>query len=107
MRRNLSTKPKPSRPLQSKGEFGDSWQELFRDSQENLIIEPQRYEAMIYELGKLQVWKEICQQERRENKRLSKKLEAVLAREVDYLRNLLKKNSKAVDYGQDRRESLS
>ena len=94
-----STKPKPSRPLQSKGEFGNSWQELFRDSQENLIIEPQRYEAMIYELGKLQVWKEICQQERRENKRLSKKLEAVLAREVDYLRNLLKKNFKAVDYG--------
>lgn len=94
-----STKQKPSSPRQGKGEFGDSWQELFRASQENLIIEPHRYEAMIYELGKLQVWKEICQQERRENKRLSKKLETLMAREVDYLRNLLKKNSKPVGCG--------
>lgn len=88
-----STEPKPGGPRQGNGEFGDSWQELFRASQENLIIERHRYEGMIYELGKLQVWQEICQQERRENKRLSKKLEAQLAREVDYLRNLLKKDS--------------
>jgi hypothetical protein len=88
-----SQKPKPNSPRQDNGEFGDSWQTMFRTSQENLIIERHRYEAMIYELGKLQVWQEICQQERRENKRLSKKLEAQLAREVDYLRTLLKKNS--------------
>jgi hypothetical protein len=87
-----SKKPKSNGPRQGNGEFDDSWQELFRASQENLIIERHRYEAMIYELGKLQVWQEICQQERRENKRLSKKLEAQLAREVDYLRTLLKKN---------------
>jgi len=86
-----SNKPKPNGP-RGNGEFGDSWQEFFRTSQENLIIERHRYEAMIYELGKLQVWQEIGQQERRENKRLSKKLEAQLAREVDYLRTLLKKN---------------
>jgi hypothetical protein len=67
---------------------------LFAASQENLIIERHRYDAMIYELGKLRVWQEICQQERRENKRLNRKLEAHLAREVDYLRNLLKKNPK-------------
>lgn len=88
-----SKKPKPNGPRQGNAEFGDSWQESFRASQENLIIERHRYEAMIYELGKLQVWQEICQQERRENKRLSRKLEGQLAREVDYLRTLLKKNS--------------
>jgi hypothetical protein len=47
---------------------------------------------MIYELGKLKVWQEICKQERRENKSLYVKLEAQLAREVDYLRQLLKIN---------------
>jgi hypothetical protein len=88
-----SKKQKPVDPRQRNGEFADSWQELFRASQENLIIERHRFEAMIYELGKLQVWQEICQQERRKNQRLSKKLEAQLAREVDYLRSLLKKNS--------------
>jgi hypothetical protein len=88
-----SKKQKPNGPKQGNGEFDDSWHELFRASQENLIIERHRYEAMIYELGKLQVWQEICQQERRENKRLSKKLEAQLAREVDYLRNSLKRTS--------------
>jgi hypothetical protein len=87
-----STNFKAGGPWQGTGEFGESWRELFRASQENLIIERHRYEAMIYELGKLQVWQEIGQQERRENKRLNKKLEAQLAHEVDYLRNLLKKN---------------
>ena len=29
------------------------------------VVERRRYEAMIYELGKLQVWQEICKQERR------------------------------------------
>jgi hypothetical protein len=88
-----SKKQKPGNGRQSNGEFDDSWQEFFIASQENLLIERHRYEAMIYELGKLQVWHEICQQERRENKILHKKLEAQLAREVDYLRKLLKKNS--------------
>jgi hypothetical protein len=73
--------------------WGFGWQELFKASQENLVVERHRYEAMIYELGKLQVWQEICQQERRENQRLHRKLEAQIAREVDYLRYLLKKNS--------------
>ncbi len=73
--------------------WGFGWQELFKASQENLIVERHRYEAMIYELGKLQVWQEICQQERRENRKLQKKLEAQVAREVDYLRHLLKKDS--------------
>jgi hypothetical protein len=84
---------KPSRPNQGTGEPGDSWQEFVKSSQENLIVERRHYEAMIYELGKLQVWQEICKQERRENKSLNLKLEAQLAREVDYLRNLLKRKA--------------
>jgi hypothetical protein len=84
---------KPSGPHQGKGESIDSWQEFVRASQENLIVERRRFEAMIYELGKLQVWQEICKQERRENKSLNLKLEAQLAREVDHLRHLLKKNA--------------
>jgi hypothetical protein len=84
---------KPSGPRHGSGESGDSWQEFVRASQENLIVERRRYEAMIYELGKLKVWQEICKQERRENKSLNLKLEAQLAREVDYLRHLLKKKA--------------
>jgi hypothetical protein len=84
---------KPSGPHQDTGEFNDSWQEFVKASQGNLIVERRHYEAMIYELGKLQVWQEICKQERREKKTLNLKLEAQLAREVDYLRHLLKKNA--------------
>jgi len=84
---------KANGPHHGTGEFDHSWQEFIRASQENLIVERRRYEAMIYELGKLQVWQEICKQERRENKNLNLKLEAQLAREVDYLRHLLKKNA--------------
>lgn len=83
----------PSGPRHGNGESGDSWQEFVRASQENLIVERRRYEAMIYELGKLKVWQEICKQERRENKSLNLKLEAQLVREVDYLRHLLKINA--------------
>ncbi|MEJ2672014.1 MAG: hypothetical protein P8168_07410 [Deltaproteobacteria bacterium] len=85
--------PRPSGFTQGNWEFGGSWQELFQASQESLIVERHRYEAMIYELGKLQVWQEICRQERRINQRLHRKLEAQFAREVDFLRNLLKTNS--------------
>ncbi len=84
---------KPSGPHHGNGESGDSWQEFVKASQGNLIVERRRYEAMIYELGKLKVWQEICKRERRENKSLNRKLEAQLAREVDYLRNLLKINA--------------
>ena len=81
---------KPSGPHPGNGESGDSWQEFVRASQGSLIVERRRFEAMIYELGKLKVWQEICKQERRENKSLNLKLEAQLAREVNYLRHLLK-----------------
>jgi hypothetical protein len=88
-----SQSQKPRSPQNGNGGLGDNWQEFFRASQENLIVERHRYEAMIYELGKLRVWQEICKQERRDNKRLSMKLEAQLAQEVEYLRHLLMKKS--------------
>jgi hypothetical protein len=78
---------------QGKGESAESWQEFVRASQENLVVERRRYEAMIYGLGQLQVWQAICKQERREKRNLNLKLEAQLTREVDYLRDLLKKNA--------------
>ena len=84
---------KSGAPHQDKSESDSNWQEFVRTSQEKLIVERSRYEAMIYELGKLKVWQEICKQERREKKSLNLKLEAQLAREVDYLRYLLKKNA--------------
>jgi hypothetical protein len=83
----------PDGPHQGHGESRDSWQEFVKASQENLVVERRRYEAMIYELGKLKVWQEICKQERRENKTLNLKLEAQLAKEVEYLRTLLKINA--------------
>ena len=84
---------KPRDPHPGKEDSGDSWQEFVKSSQGNLIVERRRYESMIYELGKLQSWQEICKQERRENKSLNLKLEAQLAREVDYLRSLLKRKA--------------
>jgi hypothetical protein len=87
-----ATCQKPNVPRHGDWEGSADWQELFRASQEHLMVERRRYEAMIYKLGKLEVWQEIGKQERRENKSLNMKLEAHLAREVDYLRHLLKKN---------------
>lgn len=84
---------KSGRHWQGDGEFDANWQEWLRASQESFIIERHRYEAMIYELGKLQAWQEIGQQERRENKRINRKIEAQLAKELEYLRNLFRKNS--------------
>jgi hypothetical protein len=80
-------------PHQGKEESDSGWEEFVKASQENLVVERRRYEAMIYELGKLKVWQEICKQERRKKNSLNLKLEAQLVREVDYLRHLLKKNA--------------
>jgi hypothetical protein len=84
---------KPRDQHHGEEESGDSWQEFVKSSQGNLIVERRRYEAMIYELGRLKSWQEIYKQERRENKSLNLKLEAQLAREVDYLRNLVKRKA--------------
>jgi hypothetical protein len=84
---------KPRDPDHGEEELGESWQEFVKSSQGNLIVERSRYESMIYELGKLKSWQEICKQERRENKSLNLKLEAQLVRELDYLRNLLKRKA--------------
>jgi hypothetical protein len=72
-------------------EMSETWREVFQFSQDNLLVERRRYEAMIYELGKLGVWQEISRRERRENQLLKEQLESQWQRELNYLRQLLKK----------------
>ena len=69
---------KPRGPQPGEEESGDSWQEFVKSSQGNLIVERRRYESMIYELGRLKSWQEICKQERRENKHLNLKLDSAI-----------------------------
>lgn len=65
------------------------WQEVFRLSQENLLVERRRYEAMIYELGKLGALQEFFKKENRQNKALREKLEGQWSAELQYLRQQL------------------
>ncbi len=66
-----------------------AWQELLRLSQENLLVERRRYEAMIYELGKLGALQEFFKKENRQNKALRDKLEDQWSAELQYLRQQL------------------
>ncbi len=69
-----------------------TWQEVLQFSQENFLVERRKYEAMIYELGRLGTWQEICRQKHRENQLLKEQLDAQHHRELNYLRRLLKQN---------------
>jgi hypothetical protein len=75
-------------------EYFDSWAELFRFSRENLVVDRRRYEAMIYELGKLGAWQDFFKKQNRETKNLREKIEAQWARELDFFRQLSAKNDK-------------
>jgi len=75
-------------------DYIDSWTEFFRFSQENLVVDRRRYEAMIYELGKLGAWQEFFKKQDLENKGLREKIEAHWARELEFLRQLSTKNNK-------------
>jgi len=66
-----------------------TWQEILRLSQENLLVERRRYEAMIYELGKLGALQEFFRRENRQNKVLRDKLESQWTAELEYLRQQL------------------
>lgn len=72
----------------------DSWAELFRLGRDHLIVERRRYEAMIYELGKLGAWQEFLRQQQRDNRQLREKIEAQWARELEYFRQLSFKGDK-------------
>lgn len=75
-------------------DYLDSWAEFFRFSRENLVVDRRRYEAMIYELGKLGAWQEFFKKHQRENKGLREKIEAQWSRELEYFRELAAKNIK-------------
>lgn len=79
---------------EEKGEMYDSWAELFRLGRDHLIVERRRYEAMIYELGKLGAWQEFLRQQQRDNRLLREKIEAQWARELEYFRQLSFKGEK-------------
>ncbi len=80
---NGHSRPEPAGPAPP------SWQEILRLTQENLLVERRRYEAMIYELGKLGALQEIFRRENRQNKALRDKLESQWTAELEYLRQQL------------------
>jgi hypothetical protein len=80
---NGHARPEPGGPLPP------TWQEMLRLTQENLLVERRRYEAMIYELGKLGALQEFFRRENRQNKALRDKLESQWTAELEYLRQQL------------------
>lgn len=81
-------------PMPEGEEYFDSWANFFRFSRDNLVVERRRYEAMIYELGKLEAWQEFFKRQNRENKGLRDKLETQWARELEFFRQIASKNDK-------------
>jgi hypothetical protein len=75
-------------------EFFDSWSELFKLSRDQLVVDRRRYEAMIYELGKLGAWQEFFKGQQRENKNLRQKIESQWAKELEFFRQMSSKNDK-------------
>ena len=80
--------------LQERDEYFDSWAELFRLSKDNLEVDRRRYEAMIYELGKLGAWQDFFKGQQRENRNLREKIESQWAKELEFFRQLSSKNEK-------------
>ena len=75
-------------------EYFDSWSDLFRLSRDHLVVDRRRYEAMIYELGKLGAWQEFFKGQQRENKNLRQKIESQWAKELEFFRQMSSKNDK-------------
>jgi hypothetical protein len=75
-------------------EYFDSWSELFRLSRDHLVVDRQRYEAMIYELGKLGAWQDFFKGQQRENRNLREKIESQWAKELEFFRQMSSKNDK-------------
>jgi hypothetical protein len=72
----------------------DTWSELFRLSRDHLVVDRRRYEAMIYELGKLGAWQDFFKGQQRENRNLREKIESQWAKELEFFRQLSSKNDK-------------
>ncbi len=75
-------------------DFIDSWAELFRLGQDNLVVDRRRYEAMIYELGKLGAWQDFFKGQQRENRNLREKIESQWTKELEFFRQLSSKTDK-------------
>lgn len=75
-------------------ESHEALSEVWGFSLDNLIVERHRYEAMIYELGKLGALSDFFKREHRQNKVLREKLESQWTKELDYLRHLVAKKTK-------------
>lgn len=86
------------------GEPHETWSDMLRFSHDNLIVERRRYEAMIYELGKLGALSDFFKKEHRQNRALREKLESQWTKELDYLRQLVAKKSKKGWYRSWRQE---
>lgn len=78
----------------SPGECWDSWADPLRLGRDTLLVDRHRYEAMIYELGKLGAWQEFFKQQQRENRQLREKIEAQWQRQLEFFRHLASKNGK-------------
>lgn len=75
-------------------EYCDSWSELFHLSRDHLEVSLRRYEALIYELGKLGAWQEFFQGQQGENRNLRAKIESEWAKELEFFRQQNSKNDK-------------
>jgi hypothetical protein len=75
-------------------EYFDSWSELFRLGRDHLVVDRRRYEAMIYELGKLGAWQEFFKVQQRENRSLREKIESQWTKELEFFRQMSSKNDK-------------
>jgi hypothetical protein len=59
---------------------------------ESITVERDRYEAMLYELGKLGAWHEIQQDSSRENKLLKERIDSQQQKEISRLRRICTQN---------------
>ncbi len=75
-------------------EIYERWAELFRLNGDNLVVDRRRYEAMIYELGKLGAWQEFFKRQQRENRHLRTKIETQWEKELEFFRQLSFKRDK-------------
>jgi len=72
--------------------YGQATTRILYKPRENISVERDRYEAMLYELGKLGAYNEIQQDHSRELKTLKEKIEAQQQKEITRLRRLVTQN---------------
>ena len=68
--------------------FDQAAAKLFWMPRDSMMVERDRYEAMLYELGKLGAWHEMQKHYFRENKLLKEKLDSQQQKEISRLRRL-------------------